>query len=185
MTSSTGTHTGRFGYGGPYGYQEDEGGLKQLGHRLYDPVCGGFVTKDPIKDGRNWYAYCGNKPITRGDADGTIAFLLVPLIIVAGAVLCGGCGCSAQDAADAGQTGLEHGVQPEPAGSVAAGADAVSRVPYKEIDKDQQQTEDLMDDPYDDENENKLEYDQDGQGHRHIMKHKRKKVQPAPDILEN
>ena len=70
VTSSTGTHTGRFGYGGPYGYQEDEGGLKQLGHRLYDPVAGRFVTKDPIKDGRNWYGYCNNNPLKTADSDG-------------------------------------------------------------------------------------------------------------------
>jgi len=72
VTSSTGTHTGRFGYGGPYGYQEDEGGLKQLGHRLYDPVCGRFVTKDPIKDGRNWYGYCNNNPLILTDPTGQL-----------------------------------------------------------------------------------------------------------------
>jgi len=70
VTSSTGTHTGRFGYGGPYGYQEDEGGLKQLGHRLYDPVAGRFVTKDPIKHGRNWYAYCDNNALKSIDPTG-------------------------------------------------------------------------------------------------------------------
>ena len=69
-TGTSGSKTGRFGYGTPYGYQEDEGGLKQLGHRLYDPLCGRFVTKDAIKDGRNWYAYCDNNPLLRSDPTG-------------------------------------------------------------------------------------------------------------------
>jgi RHS repeat-associated protein len=70
VTSSTGSQTGRFGYGGPYGYQEDEGGLKQLGHRLYDPVAGRFVTKDPIKSGRNLYGYAENNPLVLSDPNG-------------------------------------------------------------------------------------------------------------------
>ena len=70
VTSSTGSQTGRFGYGGPYGYQEDEGGLKQLGHRLYDPVAGRFVSKDPIQEGWNWYVYCNNNPLTKIDPNG-------------------------------------------------------------------------------------------------------------------
>lgn len=70
VLSTTGSFTGRFGYGGPYGYQEDDGGLKQLGHRLYDPVCGRFVTKDPIKDGKNWYSYYSNNPLKAVDPDG-------------------------------------------------------------------------------------------------------------------
>jgi len=45
------------------GYQEDaDFGLKLLGHRYYDPSTGRFLTRDPIKDGRNWYGYCDNNP---------------------------------------------------------------------------------------------------------------------------
>ncbi|MCL6624348.1 MAG: hypothetical protein K6T17_07005, partial [Fimbriimonadales bacterium] len=36
----------------------------------YDPSLGRFLTRDPVKDGRNWYTYCGNNPVGRADADG-------------------------------------------------------------------------------------------------------------------
>jgi RHS repeat-associated protein len=68
--SATGTWKGPFGYAGGFGYQEDSSGLKLLGHRYYDPTTGRFLSRDPIKDGRNWYAYCGNKPLTRIDPTG-------------------------------------------------------------------------------------------------------------------
>ena len=71
VTSSSGTWSGPFAYGGPYGYQSDpDSGLKLLGHRYYDPSTGRFLTRDPVKDGRNWYGYCGNNPITWSDPDG-------------------------------------------------------------------------------------------------------------------
>jgi hypothetical protein len=44
--------------------------LQLLGHRYYDPSTGRFLTRDPIKDGRNWYGYCENNPVTRTDANG-------------------------------------------------------------------------------------------------------------------
>ena len=68
--SSTGTWSGPFGYAGDYGYQEDASGLKLLGHRYYDSSTGRFLTRDPAKDGRNWYEYCGNNPIGYCDPDG-------------------------------------------------------------------------------------------------------------------
>jgi hypothetical protein len=34
-----------------------------LGHRYYDPTLGRFLSRDPIKDGRNWYVY-GHKQVT-------------------------------------------------------------------------------------------------------------------------
>ncbi|MBX3097243.1 MAG: hypothetical protein KF812_10305, partial [Fimbriimonadaceae bacterium] len=40
--SSTGSWQGRFGYAGGFGYQEDDGGFKLLGHRYYDPSTGRF-----------------------------------------------------------------------------------------------------------------------------------------------
>jgi RHS repeat-associated protein len=70
ILSSNGTWKGQFGYAGGFGYQEDEGGLKLLGHRYYDSTTGRFLTRDPIKDGRNWYSYCENDPISKIDADG-------------------------------------------------------------------------------------------------------------------
>ncbi len=71
--SSSGVWKGRFAYGGPYGYQEDpDTGLRLLGHRYYDSSTGRFLTRDPIKDGQNWYAYCDNNPVTYVDANGLV-----------------------------------------------------------------------------------------------------------------
>ncbi|HRF61091.1 MAG TPA: RHS repeat-associated core domain-containing protein [Fimbriimonadaceae bacterium] len=73
VTSSSGTHQGPFGYGGPYGYQTDpDTGLMLLGHRFFDPSVGRFLTRDPIKDGRNWYGYGGgySNPVNGCDPDG-------------------------------------------------------------------------------------------------------------------
>ena len=54
-----------------FGYQSDpDTGLKLLGHRYYDSDTGRFLTRDPIKDGRNWYSYCENNPIQRVDPKG-------------------------------------------------------------------------------------------------------------------
>jgi uncharacterized protein RhaS with RHS repeats len=44
--------------------------LQLLGHRYYDSSTGTFITRDPIKDGRNWYSYCENNPVTLVDAEG-------------------------------------------------------------------------------------------------------------------
>jgi RHS repeat-associated protein len=70
VTSSSGTWNGPFGNAGSFGYQEDATGLKLLGHRYYDSSLGRFITRDPIKDGRNWYAYCGNDPVNGSDPSG-------------------------------------------------------------------------------------------------------------------
>ncbi len=70
VVSSTGTWSGPFGYAGDFGYQEDASGLKLLGHRYYDSSTGRFLTRDPAKDGRNWYAYCENAPLTCVDPEG-------------------------------------------------------------------------------------------------------------------
>jgi RHS repeat-associated protein len=61
--SSTGSSASPFGFAGGYGYQEDpDSGLKLLGHRYYDSSTGRFLTRDRLKDGRNWYTYCYNNP---------------------------------------------------------------------------------------------------------------------------
>lgn len=77
VASSTGPFTGKFVYGGGFGYQEDDGGLKLLGHRYYDPVCGRFITRDPAgnKSGPNLFTYCYNRPTKFVDADGRLEFL--------------------------------------------------------------------------------------------------------------
>ncbi len=50
-----------FGYCGEY--KDDETGLIYLRNRYYDPTNGRFITEDPIKDGVNWYSYCGGNPV--------------------------------------------------------------------------------------------------------------------------
>ncbi|MBI3726011.1 RHS repeat protein [bacterium] len=71
LPSSAGEFAGSSGYGGRFGYRTDrDGGLMLLGHRDYDPSTGRFLTRDPIHVGGNWYAYCGNNPLTRADPSG-------------------------------------------------------------------------------------------------------------------
>jgi len=82
FASSTGTWQGQFGYGGGFGYQQDATGLKLLGHRYYDSSTGRFLTRDPIKDGRNWYSYVGNDPIKWSDPSG----LILPAIAAVAAI---------------------------------------------------------------------------------------------------
>jgi RHS repeat-associated protein len=71
MTASTGTPKGPFGFAALHGYQEDgDSGLKLVGHRYYDAYTGRFITRDPIKDGRNWYTYVENNPLGLIDGNG-------------------------------------------------------------------------------------------------------------------
>lgn len=44
-------------------YLDSETGLTYLRNRYYDNAIGRFITQDPIKDGLNWYVYCGNNPV--------------------------------------------------------------------------------------------------------------------------
>jgi RHS repeat-associated protein len=87
VVGSSGTWNGPFGYAGGFGYQEDaDSGLKLLGHRYYDPSTGRFLTRDPAKDGRNWYGYGGgrNSPVSLTDPDGRTPKLLLAIPIVMG-----------------------------------------------------------------------------------------------------
>ena len=69
--ATTGSSASPFGFAGQHGYQEDaDSGLKLLGHRYYDASTGRFLTRDPIKDGRNWYGYCEGNPVSNIDDDG-------------------------------------------------------------------------------------------------------------------
>ncbi len=46
------------------GKQMDEDtGLYYFNARWYDPGAGRFISEDPVKDGANWYIYCGNDPV--------------------------------------------------------------------------------------------------------------------------
>ncbi|MGE0002165.1 MAG: RHS repeat-associated core domain-containing protein [Fimbriimonadaceae bacterium] len=69
-TASSGAWSGSFGYAGQFGYQTEASGLHLLGHRYYDPTLGRFLTRDPIGDGSNWYAYCENSPAGLADPQG-------------------------------------------------------------------------------------------------------------------
>jgi RHS repeat-associated protein len=60
-------------FGGADGYQTDnDSGLIRCGNRYYNPYFGRFITQDPIGDGDNWYAYCGNNPIDKTDKTGLV-----------------------------------------------------------------------------------------------------------------
>jgi len=59
-----------YGFVGKKGYQTDTSGLMLLGHRYYDAGIGRFLSRDPIHDGNNWYAYCGNNPLDKTDPSG-------------------------------------------------------------------------------------------------------------------
>ncbi len=73
--SVSGSWKSPIAYAGQFGYQQHvDTGLKLLGHRYYDSDTGRFLTRDPIKDGGNWYGYCGNNPVSRSDPAGLFAF---------------------------------------------------------------------------------------------------------------
>jgi RHS repeat-associated protein len=82
VTNSIGNWQGPFGYAGGFGYQEDASGLKLLGHRYYDSSTGRFLTRDPIKDGRNWYAYCQSAPVHNTDPTGYWLIVLGAVALV-------------------------------------------------------------------------------------------------------
>ena len=67
----SGTTSTQKGFGGDWGIQEDdESGLKLVGHRYYDADTGRFLTRDPAESGRNWYVYCKNNPLSFIDPTG-------------------------------------------------------------------------------------------------------------------
>jgi len=73
IKSSTGSTSSPFGFAGGPGYQQDsDSGLMLLGHRYYDSSTGRFLTRDPVKDGSNWYDYVGNNPVRAVDPCGCV-----------------------------------------------------------------------------------------------------------------
>ena len=54
------TDTNPFRYCGEY--YDTESRQLYLRNRYYDPSTGSFITEDPIRDGLNWYSYCGGNP---------------------------------------------------------------------------------------------------------------------------
>lgn len=49
---------------------DEDIGLYYFNARWYDQELGRFVSEDPVKDGMNWYVYCGNNPLYRLDPSG-------------------------------------------------------------------------------------------------------------------
>ena len=60
-----------FRYSGEYA--DVESGMIYLRARYYDPGLGRFISEDPIKDGVNWYVYCGGNPVNFVDPLGLAA----------------------------------------------------------------------------------------------------------------
>ena len=56
------------GYAGQY--HDAETGFVYLRARYYNPAIGRFINEDPIRDGLNWYVYCGNNPVRFVDPSG-------------------------------------------------------------------------------------------------------------------
>lgn len=67
------------GFAAAWGYQGDpETGWMRLGHRMYDPVAGRFLSRDPILSGSNWYAYADNDPVNAVDPSGLETLFFLP-----------------------------------------------------------------------------------------------------------
>ena len=60
----------RFGYTGKA--YDSVSGAYDYGFRDYAPTLGRFTTVDPIRDGTNWYAYCGSDPVNYVDLWGLL-----------------------------------------------------------------------------------------------------------------
>ena len=75
MPGTTGAMATPFGFAGQSGYQSDaDSGLMKLGYRYYDASTGRFLSRDPIRDGDNWYSYCKNDPVNAVDPRGLDVF---------------------------------------------------------------------------------------------------------------
>jgi RHS repeat-associated protein len=70
-----------YGFAGPrHRYETDHAaGLMYVGHRYYDSTAGRFISRDPVQDGYNWYAYCGNDPVNYIDPQGLASDHLDPI----------------------------------------------------------------------------------------------------------
>jgi RHS repeat-associated protein len=65
---------------GQFEYQSEASGLMFLGRRYYDPSLCRFLTRDPVGDGSDWYAYCANDPLSMADPDGQIPLAVVLIV---------------------------------------------------------------------------------------------------------
>lgn len=79
--TSTGAVRGTRNYDA-FGYRKDATSFRLVGHRLYDPVAGRFLSRDPIRDGSNWYAYVSGDPVNGADPTGLFGPIVVAPIIL-------------------------------------------------------------------------------------------------------
>lgn len=70
-------------------------GLYFHGRRYYDVAIGRYISMDPARDGKNYYVYANNAPLTYIDPTGTLAF--IPLLIGLGTGLGIGAGATMWD----------------------------------------------------------------------------------------
>lgn len=71
VRTSAGTSTSKHKFVGSLGHpSEDETGLVYMQARYMDPTVGRFTSQDPGTHGLNWFLYCGDDPVNRGDPDG-------------------------------------------------------------------------------------------------------------------
>ncbi len=62
--------------------QDDESGLIYMRARFYEPWTGRFVSEDAGMDGRNWYVFAGNNPVTQTDLEGRALILEAILALI-------------------------------------------------------------------------------------------------------
>ncbi len=62
-------------------YFDNESGNIYLRNRYYSTATGRFITEDPIKDGVNWYSYCGGNPVGLVDPMGLYTSEVESLIL--------------------------------------------------------------------------------------------------------
>jgi RHS repeat-associated protein len=69
--------------GNPYGFTgkwyEPEMGIYSFAFRDYNPRSMRWLTEDPVKDGLNWYQYCGSDPVNFVDPFGLLKKSTFPL----------------------------------------------------------------------------------------------------------
>ena len=74
--SQSNNDTNPFRYCGEY--FDTESNQIYLRNRYYDTATGRFITEDPIRDGVNWYGYCGGNPVLFADPFGLEMTISLP-----------------------------------------------------------------------------------------------------------
>ncbi|MFM7322915.1 MAG: RHS repeat-associated core domain-containing protein, partial [Armatimonadota bacterium] len=67
------------GFGEGWGYESETAtNLVRIGHRMYDPDLGTFLSRDPALEGANPYAYADGDPVNAVDPDGLEVLVFLP-----------------------------------------------------------------------------------------------------------